>query len=55
MSKMGNKPEKSGELNDFGGREVKSSEEMGGEKHKGPHIHGHEEDRKGRAWHGAKK
>ena len=34
---------------------VGSKQEMDGEKHKGPYVHGHEEDRKGRAWDGAKK
>lgn len=49
MSKTGNKPEKDGEFNDFGGRE-------GGEKHKGPYIHGHNEGgKKGKAWHGMNK
>jgi len=61
MSKMGMIPQESGELKDFGGRQmsdqsdVMAEGEMGGKPHKGPYIHGHEEDKKGRGWHGAKK
>lgn len=50
MSKTGSKPEKKGELNDFGGRDG----EDGGTKHKGPHMQGNMPKR-GTGWHGAKK
>lgn len=49
MSKMGEKPEKSGELKDYGS-------ESSMENHKGPYVRSNKfADGKNRAWHGFKK
>jgi hypothetical protein len=36
-------------------KEHKAEDEMGAEDHRGAYVHGFEDDKAGRKWHGAKK